>query len=258
MAAGWEFGQYKDFVLFKAYADLRTEAERTYVGFAWWIVEPVLYMAIFYLVFAVVLGARTDNFIAFLLIGLTVWRWFQATIMSGSMSISQSRGIINQVYFPKMVLPTVSVLTNTVKFLVVFVLLLIFLIVLGYAPSVVWGAIPIMLGVLLVMILAFTYAMSALLPFLPDVRILIDNLLRGVFFMSGIFFDIGDVEEPMQGYLYLNPMAALIRDFRGVLIYQQWPEWNVLLFIFVCSIIVLVMSLLILRCLDRVYPRVVS
>lgn len=258
MVNKWNFRQYKDFVLFKTYADLKTEAERTYVGFAWWLVEPVLYMAIFYLVFAVVLGNRTDNFIAFLLIGLTVWRWFQATIMSGCSSITQSRGIINQVYFPKSVLPAVSVVTNTVKFIVVFSVLIVFLWVLGYPMSKVYLALPIVLAVQMLLILSVTFLMAALLPFLPDIRILLDNLLRGLFFMSGIFFDISNVKEPYSNYLMYNPMASLITDYRNMLIYAQWPQWESLLVISVFSVLLIVLGLFLLKRFDRYYPRIVT
>lgn len=254
----WSARQFRDFVLFKSYADLKTEANRTYVGFIWWVAEPVLYMAIFYFVFAVILGSRTENFIAFLLIGLTIWRWFQSTVMSGSLSISQSRGIINQVYFPKIVLPVVSVVTNSVKFSVVFFLLIFFLFMLGYKPAFTYSAIVVLLLVQGFLILSVTLFVSALFPFLPDIRILLDNLLRGVFFMSGIFYDISEIDEPFKSYLLLNPMASIIQDYRNVLIYQQWPNWTSLAVIFMFSCVLLIISVLILKKFDRHYPRIVT
>lgn len=253
----WSAKQYKDFILFKSYADLKTEADRTYVGFVWWVAEPVLYMAIFYFVFAVILSSRTDDYIAFLLIGLTVWRWFQATVMSGSIAISQSRGIINQVYFPKIVLPTVSVVVNTVKFFVVFALLTLFLWLLGYPPSTSYVAIVALLIIQLFFIFSLTLFVSAFLPFLQDIRILLDNILRGVFFMSGIFFDINSISEPYRSYLFLNPMASLIRDYRNVMINQLWPDWGNLLSIFLFSCLLFLVSFIILKKFDRYYPRVV-
>jgi lipopolysaccharide transport system permease protein len=254
----WNARQYWDFVFFKSYADLKTEAERTYVGFLWWIAEPVLYMAIFYLVFAVILGSRTENYIAFLLIGLTIWRWFQSTVMAGSVAVSQSRGIIHQVYFPKIVLPVVSVVTNSVKFIVVFALLMLFLMVLGYIPGLSYLSLFTLLFVQLLFIIAMTMLVAALVPFLPDIRILLDNLLRGLFFMSGIFFDIEAIDEPYRDYLLLNPMASLITDYRNVMIYQKWPVMENLFSISVASIVILSIGVVLLKRFDRYYPRIVT
>ena len=61
--------RYIELILYKTYADLRAETERTYLGFLWWIFEPVLYMTVFYVFFGLLLGHKTDDFVPFLLIG---------------------------------------------------------------------------------------------------------------------------------------------------------------------------------------------
>lgn len=257
MAKVWGARQYWDFLLFKSFADLKSEVERTYVGYLWWIVEPVLYMAIFYLVFSVLLNRGTADYVAFLLIGLTLWRWFQTTVMKGGNTISASRGIINQVYLPKIILPVVAISVNTIKFFMVFSLLLVFLWVTGYLPSDAYLSLPLLLLLQLFFIIGSTFIIAAVTPFLPDVRIVLDNLLRGLFFMSGIFFDIRTVSEPYQSYLMLNPMANLIDQYRRVLINQLWPDWNGMLIVFLISGLFVFIGVFLLIRYDRVYPRVV-
>ena len=101
-----------DIILYRTYAELKSEAQRTYIGVLWWILEPVLFMLIFYFVFAVLLQRGTENFVPFLLIGLAPWHWFQATVMQCSGSITANRGLIQQVYVPNYVFPTVVVLAS--------------------------------------------------------------------------------------------------------------------------------------------------
>jgi lipopolysaccharide transport system permease protein len=253
----WNARQYIDFILYKSYADLKTEANRTYVGFMWWVVEPVLYMSIFYLVFALILKSRTDDFIAFLLVGLVMWRWFQSTIFAGGLSISQSRGVINQVYFPKLVLPLVTVVTNTVKFAFVFSLLLVFLWLNGKPPTSAYMALLLLLFTQLAFITGVTVIIAAVTPFLPDIRIILDNALRGLFFMSGIFFDIGEIDEPFRSYLFLNPMAMLIDNYRAVLIRGVWPDVTGTLVMLLISVLAVIVGVLMVKRFDHSFPRIV-
>ena len=69
-----------DLVVYKVYAELKSEATRTYIGVLWWVMEPIIFMGIFYFVFGVLFQIRAPDFIPFLLVGLTAWHWLQATI----------------------------------------------------------------------------------------------------------------------------------------------------------------------------------
>ena len=124
--------RYFDLVLYKTYADLRAESARTYVGFLWWIVEPALNMCVLYLVFGVIMKRGTEDFVPFLFAGVVPWRWFATAVNHGASSIVLAKSLMLQVDLPKLVFPIVSVLTDSVKFLVVFVVLLMFLWLYGF------------------------------------------------------------------------------------------------------------------------------
>ena len=64
---------YKEILLYGVYSDLRTEVARRFLGFLWWIIDPVLYMAAFYVVFALALRQGGEDYAPFLLIGMVVW-----------------------------------------------------------------------------------------------------------------------------------------------------------------------------------------
>ena len=85
------FRHYKNLIVHKAWADFRAEAERTYLGVLWWILDPLINMVIFYLVFGVFLKMGTNDFIPFLLTGLVVWRFIEATVVRASNSLRPMR-----------------------------------------------------------------------------------------------------------------------------------------------------------------------
>ncbi len=127
--------RYLELIVYKAIADLRAEAARTYIGMVWWVLDPIIFMGIFYVVFVVLLRGGTPHYVQFLLVGLVPWRWFQTTLMHGAGAIADGEGLMRQVYLPKMVFPLVVVLTDLFKFLVVLALVLLFLWSSGFPPT---------------------------------------------------------------------------------------------------------------------------
>jgi lipopolysaccharide transport system permease protein len=247
---------YLELVWYKALADLRSEASRAYLGALWWVLEPLLYMTVFYLVFGLLLYRGGEGYIAFLLCGLIVWRWFGSCISRGVNAITANSGLMLQVYLPKYLFPLIVIVTQTVKFLFVFALLLVYLIVVEYRLDLAWLTLPVLLVVQFVFTAACTAIVAAVVPFLPDLRILISSALTLLFFMSGIFYDITSFPEQVQFYFQLNPMATLIENYRLVLLEGQAPSWLDLIGVSVVSGAGMALAIYLLVRYDRYYPRI--
>ena len=112
----------KSFVIYKALANLRTEIAKTYLSFSWWILEPLLSMSVFYIVFGLLIPRKIEHFVPFLLVGLISWQWFANTIKHCMNSISGNGRLMTQVYVPKMIFPSVVIVMDFIKFLLVFLL----------------------------------------------------------------------------------------------------------------------------------------
>ncbi len=245
-----------DLILYKTYADLKYEAQRTYIGVFWWLIEPLIFMAIFYLVFAVVLGRGTDDFVTFLLIGLTAWHWVQSTLTQAGSAIASNQGLLQQVHVPKFVFPSVLMLTSTAKFVVVLVILFAYLLWRGLDPSPHWLlVIPVFLNLFL-FIAGSAFIIAAIAPMIPDIRILLDNLLRAVFFLSGIFYDIAALPDKLKFWMQLNPIAIIINDLRNVIMHGETPDWRYELAILVLACILLAMGIRFLRHFEYRYAKI--
>jgi len=248
---------YLAIIIQKSVNDIIAESRRGYIGLLWWVVEPVLYMGVFYLLFVVGFKRGGEGAVAFLLIGLVVWKWFDSSIRLSTTCITVNYGLIQQVYIPKFIFPMIVVLTSTIKFLIIFVLLIIFLVVIGYTPTLSWLAIPVVIMVQLYLMLAFGGLLAATVPLLPDVRLIIENGLTLMFFMSGIFFDISSVSPKIQTYLNLNPMLGIIKNIRGILIDGLWPDWMLLGQITLIAILTSGLAWWILIKLDKSYAKII-
>lgn len=248
---------YFSIILQKALAELISETRRGYMGMLWWILEPILYMSVFYLVFVVLLHRGGENRVAFLLIGLVVWKWFATSIPQCGNCILANSGLIRLVYMPKWVFPGMVVTTTTIKFFVVFSLLLAFLLITGLHPGITWLSIPLVMVVQVLMMLAIGSILASIVPFLPDLKLVIENGMLMLFFMAGIFFNISTISSHLREYLYLDPMTGLIESYRNILLHNQWPDLRVLGVTFVASVFGLWVGYFMLHRFDRIYVKVI-
>lgn len=249
---------FVELILYKALAGLRGEAARYYLSFLWWLIEPILFMMIFFVVFGLLLQTGTEDFVPFLLIGLVSWQWFSNTIRHSMTSIMEGGRLMTHVHLPKVFFPAVTIVMDTVKFLFVLAILFLFLWWYGYPVTLVYIAFPLVLLVQLVLMASLALLAAAVVPFLPDVRFALDALLQLMFFLSGIFFAGSTLPEEYQGHFYLNPMAGLIEAHRDVLMYGSWPDFGYLAWVAGVSVLMLMVAVRILLRLDFIYPRIVG
>ncbi len=245
-----------DLILYKAYAELRGEITRHYLGFAWWLIEPVMYMAAFYLVFGVVFERSSEHFVAFLLVGLVVWKWFDVGVRQSMSAIDRHSGLISQVYIPKYLFPLITVASVTIKFSIIFSILVVFLLFYGVEVTRYWLLLP---GVILLQLLflsACAMVVAAWVPLLGDIRPVIENGMMMLFFLSGIFFDIGQLNEPLKSLFELNPMTWFLAAFRLILIDGVAPSLSGLTWVLSFTLLFGVIGLLSLRHFDKIYPKV--
>jgi len=245
----------KDLILYKAYADLRAEAERTYLGVAWWLLEPLINMGIYYYVFKVLLDRGTDDFVVFLACGVIPFQWFSGTIQQGSGAIYTSIGLIQKVPLNNIAFPIVTILKNFVRFNASLIVLFAVVFLGGFSPTVHWLAFPVLVLIQFILILGITLPLSAIVPFFPDLLNLIGHGLRILFFMSGVFWPIPELSPNMQSLILLNPMALMIKSFRDVLMYQSWPPIVPLLLVVLFSLIMITIGANIVARFNQVYAK---
>jgi lipopolysaccharide transport system permease protein len=246
-----------DLIVQEAKAGLRAEASRGYLGVLWWVIEPVMYMSVFYIAFAHLLHRGDENYVTFLLTGLIAWKWFHATLNTGANSLVANAGLMNQIYVPKIVFPLTNVAVNTFKFLFILAILLLFLQFTSAGVTRVWLLLPVLVATQLLLISAVTSLLAAIMPFFPDLKAIFDNVLMMLLFLSGVFYDIARLPANMQEALMLNPMAVLIVMYRKVLLSGSPPDWLQLAGVLSFSVVILLLAMWLLRRFDRVYPKIV-
>ncbi|GGW82423.1 transport permease protein [Alteromonas halophila] len=236
--------------------NLKAEAAQSQLNYLWWLLEPALFIGVYYVVFGIFLNSRTDDFIAFLICGKIPFLWFSRSVSNASNSLVAGGGLMNQINIPKLFFPVVVIAQDLVKTFVVFLLMLSIMWLMGYMPNPAWWAIiPVALTQLL-FVSSLAILFSALVPFLPDLKFIVGTFIILMMFASGIFYDPAQFLRPEHRELFmLNPLAYVISEYRAIIMEGELPQWAMLARTAVVSLIGLGIAITIIKAFDSRYPR---
>ena len=205
---------------------LKAEARRFGLGYLWWILEPMLYVGVFYLVFVLFLGNRQPDFLVFLAVGKLSFIWFSKSVNQASLSLVNSREVMGQTNLPKHLFPVAVMHEGVYRQAAVFAFLLVLVLALGYAPTSAWvWLIPVVVAQYL-LILACGLGAAVLVCLQRDFQMLIQLGMVFLLFMSGVFWDIDTLTNPSAVFWLetLNPLAVLLDSYRQILLSGRAPD----------------------------------
>lgn len=211
-----------------ASGELRRQHADTVLGSLWQLVNPILLIAVYYLVFGVLLGNvgangpdwRPDNYIGFLAVGVFVYSVLQRSVSAGASSISNNIGLIRSLPFPRALLPLSAVLREALGFLPALAVMVVVMLVTGEGVAVSWLWLPAVLVLMAAFALGGALTTARLGDALADVRRLLPFVFRLLFYLSGVLYDIrrfvgGDTLSWIEVAFLANPFyvyLSLVRE----------------------------------------------
>jgi lipopolysaccharide transport system permease protein len=204
---------------------------QSFLGIGWALLQPLVLMILFTIIRRFI-SIPSDGlpYPVFCYSALLPWIFFSSSVISASGSIIQHSAIIRKIYFPREILPTVSV---TVTFLDYFIssFILIFMMVL-YGISIQWTVIflPMLLIIQTILSLGIGYAASALATFRRDINFGMPFIMQSWMYLSPVIYPLSSVPQKYQSVYLLNPMAGLLEAHRAILLHGQIPDFRYVLF----------------------------
>jgi ABC-2 type transport system permease protein len=201
--------------------ELRVKYKSSALGVAWSMLNPALYLVVFYVVFTYFLPNQVPDFPVYLLSGLLPWTLFTTGLQGATVSVVGGANLVPKVAFPHEMLPLAAIRAQLVNFFFQIVVLVAFLLIFGY-PMIHRGLVllPLALAVLLVFTTALGMATSALNVRYRDTGHLVDLALLAWFWSTPIVYPASLVQDNLEGAfsLYLlNPVTNIVLAFqRGV------------------------------------------
>jgi lipopolysaccharide transport system permease protein len=205
---------------------LRADASRFMLGYIWWILEPLLFVAVFYVVFGVILDSGRTDFLVFLICGKLPFVWISKTINQSATSIVKNKGLIGRIHIPKIIFPLATVQESLYKQSAVFALLFAALQFDGYGVSAAYFWLIPLIAVNYLLIVVCAIGAAYIVCLIRDFAMLVSLAMTFLMFASGIFWDVRSLDDPAKIDLMLtvNPVAFLLDAYRQILMYQTPPD----------------------------------
>jgi len=242
-------------------ADMQRHGADTLLGNVWWVVDPLLQMAVYVILVSVIFQIGGDDYPLFVFCAILPWKWFSTAINDGITSVTSRERIIKQVSFPKLVLPVAATVGGVVNFAFGMIPLTA-LIVLFYSDrlSSTILLIPLVAIVQFVFTLALSIAAAAINVFFRDVGNVARHALRMWFYLSPGLYAFDSVAGRIDGILLdlyrLNPWVTLFEAYRNVIYDGRTPDFEALGFVLVASAVLLVLAIYLFKRVEPSFAKV--
>lgn len=219
-----EIWAYRAYLKYETLGKLSLRHKGTMLGYLWWVLDPLLFMGIYYLVFGIILRRGTSSYVLFLFSALLPWRWFQTSISEGACSIRSSGRLIKQVYFPKLLTPLSAVLTNTINFTFGLPVLGVFMVI--FHADVGWNLawFPVIVLVQLTFTAGVAFLLADLVVSYRDMENFLTYILQMWFYLSPVFYPARIVPARIRPIFLLNPFVSIMESYRDVVMHNRTPH----------------------------------
>lgn len=239
-------------------ADLKRTHADTLFGQLWWVLDPLLQMAVYVILVLFIFNRSIPDYPLFLFAAILPWKWFATTLNDAAVSITGRQSLIRQVQFPKVVLPTAAVTAGSLSFVIGLIALgLVYLFYLHrLSPWVL--LIPVVAVVQYVFTLALAVALAAMNAFFRDVQNVLRHAVRLWFYLSPGLYSVEDLpNDPTIRTLFaLNPFTQLFESYRAVTWGMSAPHWGGLLGVLVASLVLLVVAVAFFKRVEPAFARI--
>jgi lipopolysaccharide transport system permease protein len=253
--SGWrlfdarELAEYRDLFFFLVFRDIKVLYAQTVLGFSWALLNPLIQIVVFTIIFGKVAQIETDGipYALFSTVAIIPWTYMSNAMAAGSSSLVSGQGMLGKIYFPRLIFPITPILAKLVDFAISIILIVLALIYYGVWPGINLLLMPFFILMMISVPLGLSLWLSALaMPF----------VIRMLIYSAPIVYTASAIPESWRVLYSLNPIVGVVEGFRACLIGTEIP-WQ---FIVpgVCSSLLLVFGgLLYFHRMEKVFVDVI-
>ena len=238
-----ELNRRKDLLIYLVISGLKAQHRNTFLGYFWWLLDPLLGVFVYYFLVVIVLGRGGENYAPFLVIGLVVFRWFSSTVNTSAKSIVSKSSIITQVYLPKAIFPFGVSLSQLINFTFGLVIIAFFLLFFRIVPGkeVIW--LPFIMLIQLLFHMAISLILAYYCVFIRDIENITSHVMSIMRYASPVIWKMDRLPERYRWVAEINPFSHLLSGYRNVLMYNTLPDFKTLFIIGIVSLFIIVFML---------------
>jgi lipopolysaccharide transport system permease protein len=218
-----ELWEYRGLFFFLVRRDIKLRFQQTVIGFLWIVLQPLIQMLIFYVIFGILIKVPTNGipYPLFFLSAFVVWQFFTQVVNNSAFSLVGNISVIVKSYFPRLALPLSTVANALVDFAVSFLVLLVFLLIDGHYPITLrYLLLPVLLAITIIFSSGVGLLFGALMVVFRDTKNFLSFIIMMWMYVTPIIYPISIVPERYRILFYLNPLTSLVDTYRWVFLGQ--------------------------------------
>lgn len=208
--------------------DLKARYKSSVLGYLWSLVNPLLMVTVFTILFKFLLKSQIPNFPVFIIAALLPWNFCANSVSASVVSITGQANLIKKVYFPREAIPIAVVLSNLINYLLALPAMFLLMLVLNAHFQPVVLLFPLIALIQTIFLIGLALFLSSLNVFFRDTQVIVEVVLLGWFFLTPIFYRLSDIVDERLARLvrWLNPMASLVDFYRDIFYLGGMPGWD--------------------------------
>ena len=259
----WDIGiqeliRYKDLCVMFVRRDIVTQYKQTILGPLWFFINPIITTAIYMFVFGEIAKISTDGLPQplFYLSGICIWNYFSTCLLKTASTFKDNENIFGKVYFPRLIMPASTVVSNLYVFgiqLILFIIVYVYYLIIGVsvAPNIYILLLPVLVIMIAGLSLGFGIITSSMTTKYRDLSILFTFIVQIWMFVTPVIYPLSTMNPDKQFIAALNPVTAIVETFRYSVLGTGTFNWMHLTYSFVFMCIVLGVGILVFNKVQR-------
>ena len=264
-SSGWrlidwrELWRYRDLFYFLVWRNVKVRYAQSVLGLGWAVIRPVFSMIVFSIVFGRLAKVASDGvpYAIFSYAALVPWTYFSSALTGASGSLVGASGMISKVYFPRLIIPLTTVLSNLVDFAIALLILFGLMVWFGMQPTIWALLLPLLVLLMMLTVTGLGMWLTALAIQYRDVNYGLSFAVQLLMYAAPVVYPASSIPQQYRWLYGLNPMAGVIEGFRSALLGTNPMPWDLLLPGTITAIIIFIGGALYFRRMERIFADVV-
>ena len=242
---------YRELLKTSVRKEIRGKYKNSFLGVVWSFLNPLLQIAVYAIIFQMILKNPKENYAVFLCCALIPWTFFSTAISRSAFTCIENGNVLKKVYFPREILPISVVTSEAVNFLISTIITLGFVIISGIGLSKYIIFYPLILLAQYILLIGISFIVSSICVYLRDLQHFIGIFLQLLFYATPIVYGMESIPDNFKWILKINPMTYIIDACRNIFYYKTMPDIKPLIILIAISAIVTTIGYLIFNKLQK-------
>jgi ABC-type polysaccharide/polyol phosphate export permease len=218
-----EIFRYRELLFSLVIRDLKVKYKNSVLGYLWSLIDPLLTVLLFVVVFKIIVRIKVENYPIFLISAVLPWGLLQGSLNGAVVSISGNANLVKKVYLPRETFPFSVLISNLINFFLSLAVFIPIIFIFQVKITTAFLVLPLVVILQLILIGGIALLSASLNVFFNDVGFILKFVLSLWFYLSPVFYPISFVPERFRDLYLLNPMAVILSLYRFAILRMPPP-----------------------------------